>query len=1004
MLKLKIVIIGLVLLCTQNLLSQSQVIKGVVTDNTQTLLPGVSVIVQGSSNGTSTNFDGEYTLENLKTTDVLVFSYIGMKTKKITVGNKTSLDVILDDSAESLNEVVIIGYGSMDRANVTGAITTLNIEETSKAPVANVIESLRGQVAGLNITKTSGKPGAGVNFKIRGANSLGASPGDVDASNQPIIVVDGVPLVGGNMSELDSDDIASINIIKDAGAGAIYGSSAANGVILITTKSGKSGKTRFELSSSTGFVQLANTVNVFDVDQFIQFRKDVLINGDPTAAIPTTQSVLDQVELANYVAGNNVNWFDLVDRIGSQQNIGMSISGGNEKATFYLNTDMYTEKGILVNSDYKRYSVRFNADLQAADWLKVGARVQLSKSFADETSDIIGTIDGHVPFAALLGTSPLGSIYDADGNTTKFVTNDLFALNPLHKFNEAIIDRRVSRSYINPYLEINLIEGLTYTLNSYAENRNEFYGLFRSSNYEDNKPNHAQITTTESNTYLLDNIFNYKKDFGKHGLNATLVVGFQQFESSSAENSADYLPSDLLGYYAIGGAPQTEQELNYYTDEWGKYYQVGRLGYNYDSRYSITATLRRDGSSKFGPNNRFGWFPSVSGAWNIHRENFWGDSNKINNLKLRLSYGTLGNDNIPTYLYRQGSRVVTLTDGNTTFTSTSIGTNPNLKWETSKQFNVGLDFGIFNNILTGSIEAYSTKTSDLLLFQSIPGALNNGITEYPSNVGETENKGFELGLKASIFDKDNFSWTANLNWAMDNVKIVKLNEVDASGKPIDNPANGWFIGQDPQVVYDFDYQGVYQTGDTPTVLQFGETPEAGDAIIKDVNGDGNIDFDDRTFLGSPNPDWYGSINNTFKYKNFELSVLIEAVQGATRKNYLYGTYASARNNQIAINYWTPTNPSNEFPRVGASSPFSGAFSDAIKVQDASFIALRNISFSYTLPTAALKNNPLTGLSFYIRGNNLKYWTDFKNAYSPENTDSSQYPVSKIWTIGTKISF
>lgn len=1007
MMKLKIAMFTLIMICAQSVLAQSKTVSGTVKDESGLPLPGVSVIVEGTTNGTSTDFDGNYSIKDVKDADKLIFSFVGMVTKTITPTGST-LNVTLQESLEALDEVVVIGYGSMERANVTGAITTVDVAEATKAPVPNVIESLRGQVSGLNITKSSGRPGQGVTFKIRGTNSLGTSSNNVNSANQPIIVVDGVPLVGGNMSELDSDDIESINIIKDAGAGAIYGSSAANGVILITTKSGKSGKARFEISSSTGFVQIANDVDVFNADQFVQFRKDVVMNGDPNAATPTTASVLDQIELANYVAGNSVNWLDLVDRIGSQQNIGISVSGGTEKSSFYLNTDLYDEKGILSHSDYKRYSIRFNADLQATNWLKIGARVQLSKSFADETSETLSSVDGFgsAAFAPFIGTTPLGNIYDEDGNTTKFVNNDLFALNPLHKFRESVADRKITRSYINPYVEINLIEGLKYTLNTFAENRTQFFGLFRSSNYEDDKPNFARIDNSESINYLMDNILNYKKDFGKHSIDATLVFGFQKFESSRSDNRAEFLPTDLLDYHSIGGAPQAEQSLDYYTDEWGKYYQVGRLGYNYDSRYSLTATLRRDGSSKFGPNNRYGWFPSISGAWNVHNESFWSTDNPLNNLKLRVSYGTLGNDApISTYLYRQGTRVTPLLDGvYTGLTVTDNGTNLDLKWETSKQINIGLDFGLFNNLVTGSIEAYSTKTTDLLLFQTIPGFLNNGVTDYPSNIGETENQGVEVGLKARIIDANDFSWTSSINWASNSVKIIKLNEVNADGEPVDNVANGWFIGQDPQVVYDFEYQGVYQNDETPTVTQFGEVPEPGDAKIKDVNGDGNIDFDDRTFLGSANPEWFGGINNVFKYKNFELSILIETVQGIVARNNLLGSYDSARNNKVAINYWVPTNPSNEYPRVGADSPFSGSFGSAIITENASFVSLRNVSLNYNLPQAILEKTPLTNVSFYIRGNNLKYWTDFDKAYSPENASASQYPVSKIWTIGTKISF
>lgn len=983
-------------------------VSGTVTDTDGLAIPGVAVILKGTETGVTADFDGKYTI-NAPSNGSLEFLSLGYSNKTIPINGRSLINVQLEEDAQLLDEVVVVGYGTMERANVTGAITTVNVEEITKAPVVNVLESIRGQVAGVTVNKPSGRPGEGVTLRIRGTNSLGTSPNNTGSANGALIVVDGVPLVGGSMSDFDSDDIESMNIIKDAGAGAIYGSSAANGVILITTKSGKKGRAQIEVSSSTGFVQIANEVEIFNADQFVQLRKDVVINGDPDFPVPSTESVLDQIELANYVAGNSVNWLDLVDRIGSQQNVGFSISGGTDKSNYYLNADMYNEKGILTHSDYNRYSVRLNADLQATDWLKVGARVQLSKSFADETAGALSSVEGFAgsAFAPFIATSPLGNIYDADGNTTKFVTSDLFALNPLHLFQESIVDRNVTRSYINPYFEVNVLDGLKYTLNTFAEQRTQFYGLFRSSNFADNKPNFARIDNSESITYLMDNILSYKKDFGKHGINATLVFGIQKNETSRSDNRAEFLPTDLLGYNAIGGAPQAEQSLNYYTDEWGKDYQVGRLGYNYDQRYSLTATLRRDGSSKFGPNNRYGWFPSISGAWSIHNESFWSDDIKINNLKLRLSYGTLGNDSpISTYLYRQGTRVIPLLDGVFTgLTVTDIGTNPNLKWETSKQVNIGLDFGLFNNTITGSIEAYNTKTDDLLTFQQIPGFLNNGIELYPSNIGETKNKGLELGLKAKVFNTKDFSWTASINWTANREEIVRLNEVDANGDPIDNTANGWFIGQDPGVIYDFDYQGVYQIGETPDITQFGEIPEPGDAKIKDIDGNGNIDFDDRTFLGSAtNPDWFGGINNVFKYKNFELSILVEIVEGIKARNNLLGSFTTARNNKIAIDYWTPTNPSNAYPRVGADSPFAGAFGNAIRVEDASFVALRNISFTYSMPADILKRTPFTKVSFHVRGNNLKYWTSFDKAYSPENVSSSQYPVSKIWTFGTKISF
>ena len=332
----------------------------------------------------------------------------------------------------------------------------------------------------------------------------------------------------------------------------------------------------------------------------------------------------------------------------------------------------------------------------------------------------------------------------------------------------------------------------------------------------------------------------------------------------------------------------------------------------------------------------------------------------------------------------------------------SNASNPNLKWETSKQFNAGVDFGLFSNKVRGSIDVYQTNTSDLLLFESIIGVVNNGFTQYPSNVGETESKGIDIGLKVNVIQRKDFFWDISANWAKDVNQIVRLSstDVDAEGNPINNPANGWFIGQDIREIYDYEYLGVWQIGQEDEAAKFGAVP--GDPIINDVDGDGVITSDDRTFLGNPTPDWYGGINSTFNYKGVELSILFEAVQGVTRVNNYIGGY-SGRNNQVAINYWTPDNPTNEFPRVGPGNALAGGlFADAIKVQDASFIALRNVSLGYTIPSSVLEKVPFSNISLFVRGNNLKYWTDFVHAFSPESSIGS-YPITRTWIFGARIT-
>lgn len=999
------------LLFCQVLTAQNLTISGKVSAEGEPLI-GATILVKGTTTGTTTDMDGNYSL-SAPADATLQFSYVGYTPLEIAVANRTLIDVEMDASL-LLDEVVVVGYGTMERGNVTGSIVTVNVDELEKVPVPNVVEGLRGQVPGLRVTRGSGQPGSGITFKIRGTNSLGAAAGDIDATNTPIIVVDGVPLVGGNLSELNPDDIASINILKDAAAASIYGSSGANGAVLITTKSGAAGQSKISVTASTGFVDLANRIPMMNGGEYIQYR----IDSEKAVGVeqPSINSLVDPSEAANYIAGQDVDWQDLLLRTGMQNRIGLSASGGTDKFRYYLNGDVYQESGIVKQSDYNRYSIRFNGDFSATDWLDIGARVQLTKSFADETANTVTefNVGGFAPFFPISTNTPLGDVYNDDGTFTKFIRDDQFQINPLHRYNESVIDRFVTRSYINPYINVKIFDGLKYTLNSYAEDRGEFYGRFWSSNYNDGNPSEAQITESKGITYLVDNILSFDKRFGNHNINATAVYGFQEFDYQQSNTIAEQLPTDLLNYNAIGYAVDENIRYDWSRDDWGRVYLVGRLGYTYGDRYSVTLTMRRDGSSRFGPNNRYGTFPSASVAWNLHNESFIKPDSKISFLKLRLSYGQLGNDRFPTYYYRAGTNNVQVNAGTDPDTGEPIlfngfglasnASNPDLKWESSKQINVGVDLGLFNNRLNATLDLYQTNTTDLLLFESIIGVVNNGFTQYPSNVGETESRGIDFGLRANVIQHEDFTWDISANWAKDVNEIVRLSsaEVDADGNPINNPANGWFIGEDIREIYDYDVTGVWQVGQEDLAASFGNFVP-GDPIVRDVDGDGIITPDDRTFVGNPTPDWYGGLNSVFNYKGLELSVLVEAVQGVTRVNNYIGGY-TGRGNQLSINYWTPDNPSADFPRIGAGGPMSGGlFANAIKIQDASFVALRNVSLGYRLPSGLLDRLPISDVSFYVRGNNLKYWTDYTLAYSPESSVGS-YPITRTWIFGTKITF
>ncbi len=996
--------------------SSAQTITGkVVSEEDSEGLPGVNVIIKGTTQGTVTDLNGDYQIDVPSNETVLVFSSVGFVSEEIQVAQQSVINVNLIPDLTALEEVVVVGYGSMERSNVTGAITTVDVDEVQKVPVPNAIEALRGQVAGLQVIRTSGQPGSPVTFKIRGNNSLGASSeiGDsqVDEVNQPIIVIDGVPMIDANMSELNTADIESINVLKDAASASIYGSSGANGVVLITTKKGKSGKARVTLNASTGPVDLVQRPDVMNGDQFLKFKFDVFKNGDPNISDPTVSSVLDAVEYENFIAGQEVDWLDEVLRTGMQTNVGATVSGGSELGNFYISGNFYDETGPIEASDFRRYSFRFNGDIRATEWMTVGARVQYSTSMSDQRTRIVGFENDAVPsLSALVGTSPYGNLYDEEGNYSKFATEDLFAVNPLHKFNESEFDVNVERTYVNPYINIDIIDGLTYTLNTFAESRTEFMGRFQSSNFTDDALSLANIRETKSVNYLLDNILGYKKVFGKHGLDITAVYGFQKRNWTQLDTEGRNTAADQLGYWGIRSAPAAQQTIDNNSSDWAKYYIAGRVGYNYAGKYNATFTLRRDASSRFLGDNRFGLFPSAALAWNVEDENWWFGGNTFNMLKIRASYGEMGNDNINPFSYQAGTYPTTIPGtSDTGFRPGTVAGNKDLKWETSKQFNLGLDFGLFSSRVSGSLEIYRTRTEDVLLYQEIQAALNNGYERYPSNIGETENKGIEASLKGVIIENNDFSWTASVNMAANRSTIIRLNQTGANGEPLDDPTNGWFIGEDFQEIYDFKYLGVYTTeqAGSEDLTIFGTPVQPGDPKIQDFNGDGNIDFDDRAFIGNPTPNWYGGINNVLNYKGLTLSVLIEWVDGVTRYNSIYGRYDNARGNTVAIDYWTPENENSKYPRVGESSPMSGAggaFGEAIFTEDASFVSLRNVSLSYALPKKWLDGIFIEDVSLTASGYNLYYWTDYTNAYSPEITNTDQYPPTRNITFGAKVTF
>ncbi|HNZ72448.1 MAG TPA: SusC/RagA family TonB-linked outer membrane protein, partial [Prolixibacteraceae bacterium] len=511
-----------------NQLQQSKSITGKVVDEDGVALPGVSVVVKGSTNGTITDIDGKYTLSVPSSAKTLVFSFIGMTPKEVLIGTQSQIDVTLESGIINLEEVVAIGYGSMEKNNVTGAISSIKTEEIMKAPVPNVVEALRGQVSGVKISKGSGRPGSGVDLLIRGKKSL-------SSSNEPLIVIDGVPNTGGNLAEINPADIASINILKDAAAASIYGASAANGVVLITTKDGVFGRPSVNVEFSYGISDLVMEPEMFNAREYVAVKNAASVGAGLGEKTP--EQLLDDVELVNWGNGDSIketNWHDKLLKIGDIKNASVSLSGGTEKFHYYMNGDAYLEDGIAQYSTYNRYSMRLNADYAPYKFLTIGARVQLSKSIADETGSTL--YQGNADFGDFVGNSPLGRLYDEYDRLVPTVKGDQFQYNPLYRYRESKVDRNSSRVYINPWIELKIIDGLTYRMNAFAEQRFENYKEFYSSIYNnsvldaDPGTNQIRIQLKEDLTYLWDNILNYRRIFNDvHSVDATLVYGIQTY-------------------------------------------------------------------------------------------------------------------------------------------------------------------------------------------------------------------------------------------------------------------------------------------------------------------------------------------------------------------------------------------------------------------------------------------------------------------------------------------
>jgi TonB-linked SusC/RagA family outer membrane protein len=994
-------------------------ISGKVVDEAGTGLPGVSVVVKGTQTGTTTDTGGDFRLdlpENAAQT--LIFSFVGYSTKEVNVGSQSVLTVNMTPEDKSLQEIVVVGYGQVKKTDLTGSVTTIPVDEIKKVAVTSLDQALQGRAAGVQITQNSGAPGGATTIRIRGGNSI-------QGDNEPLYVIDGIPFKNETsnsgssfnvLSTLNPSDIESMAILKDASSTAIYGSRGANGVVIITTKRGKAGKSTINFDSYYGVQQVRRKYPVLNAREYAAFVNDANTN-EGRNPVYTPQ----QVE----AFGEGTDWQDEIFRTAPMYNYQLSMSGGDEKTQYAISGGYYKQNGIVTNSDFDRYSFRVNLDRKLTDKIKIGNSLTVNRTLSNQsrTDGTLGSA-GLVTSAALQFPSIL-QVYNPDGT---YLMNspalNFTADNPAALARESKNKNTAYRVFGNVFGEYQIIDGLSFKVVLGIDGiiqKQESY-LPRSVSSGLSQGGVGSISNGQSITWLNENLLTYTKTFNKiHNL--TALVGYTQQVNHSENSYAasrnfvnDNLGTGNLGSGSVALVPSSG------IGTWGLESYLGRINYGFNEKYLLTASFRADGSSRFGANKRYGFFPSMALAWRASEENFIRNVKSISDLKVRATIGTTGNQdgigNFPAYSLLSTQNYVL---GN--IVSTGIGpnqiANPDLSWETTTQSDIGVDLGLFGNRITVTADAYLKRTKDLLLAVTIPSS--SGFSSAIKNLGKVENKGFELSISSHNLDGA-FKWNTDFNYAINRNKIL-----DIGGAPqifagdvanIAQNVNSGIIrvGEPLGSFYGYVTDGLYQSTDELSALVDASARKPGDRRYKDLNGDKKIDDNDRTIIGRAQPKFIGGISNTFSYKGLDLTVFFQGVYGNKILNanrfeleYLNGTTNQDRD---MLNRWTPTNTNTDIPRASTTRPANRI--STRQIEDGSYLRLKNVQLAYNLPASVTKSIHVQGIRFYVTAQNYLTWTKY-SGYDPEvnrfgqesrsqGFDYASYPAAKTLIFGLNVNF
>jgi TonB-linked SusC/RagA family outer membrane protein len=965
--------------------SPPRTITGKILSETGEPLAGASVLLKGTSIGTSTDKEGNFSLtipeENVK--GVLVISSAGFTSKEVPLSHQTAYTVQLVQNTRSMNEVVVIGYGTVKRKDMTGAVSSVKASDITAIPVSNALEVLQGKISGLDISKSDGEAGAGLNFTLRGNRSL-------TASNAPLVLVDGVTY--GTTLDLNTSDIASIEVLKDASSTAIYGSRGANGVILITTKKGRSGKASVSLSSYYGVQSPAGLPDIQTADQYVKFKREAY----RTQGITDDQLIFNPGELTAIKDRIYTDWMREIIKNGSVQNHEISMNGGNERSTFNLSFGAYNEKGLLKNDNLKRYNGSIGLGYKLTDNIKIGANVIYTYKDNNKRLDPLNQANKILPFARP---------YDSAGNIILYpVLGSSFAISPLaDEVPGAYIDNRISkRMFSSSYLDWKIIKDLLFKTTFGLDLQNDRRGYYFGKNtiIQAGTLSKSGIETNNTTNYTWENTLTYSKTFGIHDFNVLLGSSLIKNSLESVHAFGNDQVSDINSFYNLG-SNASSITINSSLVESNLKSGFGRINYKLLDRYLVTATFRADGASVLASGHKWGYFPSVAAAWRINEERFMKNINVISNLKLRASYGVSGNSSVLPYqtLGSLGRSVYAFDETAAYGYYPKDISNPDLKWEKTTTTNAGVDFGFFDNRISGAIELYQSKTSDLLMQRILPSS--SGFSSVLENVGKTKNKGLEIALSTvniSGTGRGSINWTTDFSYTRNKEEIVEL-----AGGASRDLANGWFVGKPTSVFYDYKKTGIWQLGKESEAATYGQKP--GDIKVLDVTNDGKITAaDDRIIVGSPRPKYSFGINNNLKFHDFDLSAFVYGRIGQTILSEASGNYKiNGMENGPNVDYWTPENPTNDHPRPDKNKTANSAYMSTLYYVDGSFVKIRDISLGYALPASVVQKLSLSRLRVYTTLKNFFTFSHMK-PYDPERGGLISFPMTKQVVFGLNVNF